>query len=164
MEINGVSWDENFAPRYTPKEMLEMGIFGGKYFNDIKKDFPSEWFENAKMVKLGDPSDITLNYFKVISSQKLSQWQEKKWIMTDDHGWVQWYFNYYLGRRLPGEDEIQIQRWKSVIARHTGQIKSEKDLTPKRGQALLHWSWDYRDKPTSEIFKKNLNHIKLSKN
>ncbi|MGL5315593.1 MAG: hypothetical protein ACRC92_20230 [Peptostreptococcaceae bacterium] len=159
MKVNGQNWNEEFAPRYTPKELLEMGVFGGKYFNDIKDKFPKEWFENAKMVKPGSPSDINLNYFKVKSSLKLSDWKKKDWILTDDHGWMQWYFNYYLGRRIPDEDIIQIKRWKNVITRHMGQIKTTKDLTPKRGQALLHWSWDYKDKPTQDVFKNNLKRL-----
>ncbi|MGL4854831.1 MAG: hypothetical protein ACRC37_06225, partial [Lentisphaeria bacterium] len=116
MKVNAVDWEESFAPRYSPKQLLEMGIFGGKYFNDIRGEFPKDWFENARMVKVGEERDGKLNYYGVISSQDLGEWRKKGWLMSDDHGWMQWYFHYYQGRRL-AEDIIQIKRWRSVVAR-----------------------------------------------
>ena len=44
----GKDFDENFKPELTPKEMLELGVFGGRYMTDCKKEFPG-WFEKAKM-------------------------------------------------------------------------------------------------------------------
>ena len=38
------TWDPNFAPSFTPLEMLEMGVFEGKYINGIP-GVPPEWYK-----------------------------------------------------------------------------------------------------------------------
>lgn len=135
-----------FKPELTPKEMLELGVFGGKYMSDKPPEFPADWFANAKLCsKKHDPK---LNYFGVNASQPLSVWQKKGWIHPDDpRGWFQWYCRYFLGRRHP-DDERQIKRWKAM-ERHVAQIKkhcSPGDLSCRRRQrqALLHWAYDSR--------------------
>ncbi|MEK7585558.1 MAG: hypothetical protein AAB455_03560, partial [Patescibacteria group bacterium] len=94
--------------------------------------------------------DDTLNFFHKHASSSLKVWQEKGWINEehDPRGWFQWYCRYYMGRRLPGEDERQIKRWKA-ISRHVAQIIKNcrsKDLTcrPAQRQAVLHWAYDSR--------------------
>lgn len=134
----------NFFPYYTPKEMLEMGIFGGKYITEIgaMAEFPKEWFINAK---LSDKYEPALNFFKVKASNDLADWNSKGWIKGEDkHGWFIWYCRTYIGRRDNVVDEFQIKRWKG-IRRHEGQIIAnceEKDLKcrPGQRQVLLHWS------------------------
>lgn len=138
-----------FRPDLTPKEMLRLGVFGGKYMRDCTKEFPSDWFTDAQFAK-GDAADPSLNYFKVSASQPLSVWRKKGWINEehDPRGWFQWYCRYYMGRRLPDEDERQIKRWKAM-RRHISQIRRNckaGDITcrPRQRQALLHWAYDSR--------------------
>ena len=64
----GSGFAPDFAPHFTPKEMLELGIFEGKYCNDCQDELPRDWFENAKISEQADP---TLNYFGVKSRQPL---------------------------------------------------------------------------------------------
>ncbi|MFT6452836.1 MAG: hypothetical protein ACJA06_002342 [Halocynthiibacter sp.] len=140
----GQDFAPDFTPFYTPKEMLEMGVFEGRYLNDCRDEFPSEWFENAK---LSDKADPELNYFGIKSRQPLQVWRDKGWIYgPDPRGWFQWYCRYTLGRRLPEIDAIQIKRWRG-FARHAGQIRANcypGDIfcRPRQRQALLQWAYD----------------------
>ena len=146
----GKNFDPEFKPDLTPKEMLEIGVFGGRYMRDCKKEFPKNWFTKAKLHKEGEPGhDKNLNYFKVDASQPLSLWREKGWIYKDDpRGWFQWYCRYYMGRRIKEEDMRQIKRWKAM-KRHIAQIRmncraKDEYCRPKQRQAILHWAYDSR--------------------
>lgn len=133
-----------FQPHYTPKEMLAMGVFEGKYCNDCTAELPADWFEEARIADRPDPS---LNFFGVKSRQPLAVWREKGWIYgPDPRGWFQWYCRYYLGRRLPETDTIQMGRWRA-FARHAGQVRAncypgDVFCRPRQRQALLQWSHD----------------------
>lgn len=143
----GQNFAPDFKPELTPREMLELGVFCGKYMTDCQKEFPTSWFAKARL----SPSrrDCSLNYFGVDASQTLSLWRKKGWIHpSDPRGWFQWYCRYHMGRRMPEEDFRQIKRWK-VIRRHVAQIVRHcepGDLTCRRRQrqALLHWAYDSR--------------------
>lgn len=138
----GTLFDVGFSPFYSPRQMLEMGVFEGKYLNDCQAEFPSHWFDNAKLSDVPNPE---LNYFGVKSRQPLSVWREKGWIYgPDPRGWFQWYCRYYLGRRLPDIDAIQIRRWRG-FARHAGQVRANCEpgnvfCRPRQRQALLQWA------------------------
>jgi hypothetical protein len=143
----GKNFDPNFIPELTPKEMLELGVFGGKYMTDCKFEFPEDWYVNAKLChEFHDPE---LNFFKVNASQSLSVWRQKGWIYDEDpRGWFQWYCRYFMGRRIADIDQIQIKRWKAM-KRHIAQLT--KNCLPedwncrrKQRQALLHWAYDTR--------------------
>jgi hypothetical protein len=143
----GGEFDPEFTPELTPQQMLELGVFGGKYMTDCKAEFPESWFERAKLSPQGP--DKRLNWFGVIASQPLAEWRRKGWIHEDDpRGWFQWYCRYHLGRRLPFEDTRQIKRWKA-IRRHIGQLRKNCDpgdvtCRPRQRQALLQWAYDSR--------------------
>lgn len=119
--------------------------------------------------------DTSLNYFKIDSRLPLTQWQENGWVPgrrgvgsggsgaaagkkailadsqknPDERGWFQWYCRYWMGRRLPELDAVQIQRWKA-FSRHYGAVRgacARGDLScrPRQRQALLHWAWSFSD-------------------
>ena len=139
--------DSRFKPDLTPKEMLELGVFGGLYFSDKPKEFPRSWFIKAKLSPDGKRHK-ELNLFGVNASQPLSVWQAKGWINPQDpRGWFEWYCRYYLGRRTD-DDERQIKRWLAM-RRHITQVKNNcraGDIfcRPRQRQALLHWAYDSR--------------------
>ena len=142
----GRGFDPAFTPQLTPKQMLALGVFGGKYMTDCMAEFPADWFAKAKLSPEG--SNPKLNYFGVDASQPLSVWRKKGWIYPDDRrGWFQWYCRYYQGRRGP-DDERQIKRWLAMT-RHIAQLARacrarDESCEPRRRQALLHWAYDSR--------------------
>jgi len=142
----GKNFDPGFRPDLTPKEMLELGVFGGRYMTDCRDEFPASWFKRAKLCH--ERHDPALNFFGINASQPLAVWREKGWIDEDDpRGWFQWYCRYYLGRR-GADDERQIKRWRA-IARHVAQVKKncrhgDLNCRRKQRQALLHWAYDSR--------------------
>ena len=144
----GQNFNIDFNPELTPKEMLTLGVFGGKYMTDCINEFPSDWFLNAKLSPI--KKNIKFNYYKVDASLPLHTWQEKGWINSEDpRGWFQWYCRYFMGRRLFEEDNRQIKRWKAM-KRHVGAVKKgciarDLDCRVKQRQALLHWAYDSRN-------------------
>ncbi|MGZ3199707.1 MAG: hypothetical protein ACXWI5_09155, partial [Croceibacterium sp.] len=71
----GEQFDPGFMPELTPAEMLELGVFGGKYMTDCRDEFPASWFAHAKLSPaIADPS---LNYFGVLASKPLGVWRAK---------------------------------------------------------------------------------------
>jgi hypothetical protein len=146
-EPAGKNFDPAFRPELTPKQMLKMGVFGGKYMTDCAKEFPADWYKDAKLCP--EKHDPRLNYFGINASKPLSYWEKKGWIYHQDpRGWFQWYCRYYMGRRLPVEDERQIGRWKAMT-RHIAQVKKncrkgDINCRPKQRQAILHWAYDSR--------------------
>jgi hypothetical protein len=143
----GQDFHPDFTPDLTPKQILALGVFGGKYMTDGTKEFPKSWFAGARLSHQG--RNPALNYFGVNASQPLSVWRAKSWIYPDDpRGWFQWYCRYYLGRRLPNEDARQIKRWKAMH-RHVAQIRrncdpGDFDCRKRQRQALLQWAYDSR--------------------
>lgn len=158
-----------FTPELTPAEMLLLGVFEGKYLNDCLSEYPAEWFLGAILhgtLSPTQPNPLQCNFFGVKSRQPLSVWKENGWAPStsppatnhykgilshfatnpDERGWFQWYCRYWLGRRIPDLDAIQIARWKS-FRRHAGAIrarcrKGDLSCSPRERQALLQWAYN----------------------
>jgi hypothetical protein len=145
-EPMGRNFDPAFAPELTPKQLLRMGVFGGKYMTDCREEFPADWFKGAKLSP--EKRNPRLNYFGVHASQPLAEWRRKGWIHPDDpRGWFQWYCRYYMGRRSE-DDARQIRRWRA-IRRHITQLqrncpRGALHCRKRQRQALLHWAYDSR--------------------
>lgn len=145
-EPPGERFHPGFRPELTPKQMLELGVFGGRYMTDCAAEFPSEWFRKARLCpRRHDPQ---LNFFGLNASQSLAEWRRKGWIYAEDpRGWFQWYCRYFLGRRGI-DDERQIRRWRAM-RRHAAQVSGncapgDLGCRRKQRQALLQWAYDSR--------------------
>jgi hypothetical protein len=142
----GRNFAPQFRPQLTPKQMLQLGVFGGKYLTDCRREFPASWFVRAKLSPARRRA--RLNYFGVNASQSLAVWRRKGWIRRQDpRGWFQWYCRYYMGRRT-ADDARQIRRWRAM-ARHATAIRKhcepgDLECRRKQRQALLHWAYDSR--------------------
>jgi hypothetical protein len=162
---------EGFSPELTPGEILMLGAFEGKYLNDCVSEFPADWFLGALMTGSLSPDGADperCNYFKTKSRLPLAEWKKGGWaprrgghlgdddryhgvladpaVNPDERGWFQWYCRYWMGRRLPEIDIIQIKRWRS-FRRHAGAIRANcrsGDLVcrPRERQALLQWAYN----------------------
>ena len=158
----GRDFAADFAPDLTPAQMLRAGIFEGRYLNDCAGELPHEWFAAAlQRGRLRAAADVAANEFGVKSRLSLGEWRRRGWLPQheldrDVRGWFQWYCRYWLGRRIPAVDALQIARWRS-FARHRGQIlasyrrlgqarpqsRAEKRAhRARQRQALLQWAYD----------------------
>ena len=157
----------DFSPNKTPVEVIREGAFGGTYFRDIYSGINGKWYKNSwtefDQLKNINKENYCSNYYDVIVNKygvkcgtSLRFWENKGWINEiDPYGWFQWYFRYWLGRRLE-DDERQINRWKKIVSRFRGKlVKMIRDagskfddysISPKIRQILLHWGYELTEK------------------
>ena len=121
-----------FEPFGSPAELLELGVFGGTYFDDMPDAIPASWH-------------VTRCYYFGKRASKPRQWWIDRNLITphDPLGWFQWYCNFYRGRRV-SVDQWQIDRWRKFDSRHGAQVRlrGNGDLKCRAGQrqSLLHWA------------------------
>lgn len=161
-----------FRPNLTPRQIFMMGSFGGTYwrpiysgitkkkYNNIHKKYPKKWWEGLEQEQLSSSKcNISVNKYKVRVGTSLSFWEKKGWIHKDHpYGWVQWYCDFYLGKRS-SDDKRQIDRWNK-FAGEKGRfrlwlitlIKKKKtkfddfSVSPKIRQSLQHWGYILTEK------------------
>ena len=157
----------DFKPNISPKEMFEIGIMGGSYFRKIKSPKTGKIYKDhhKKFKFLKDISknkiinreyDKSINRYNVVVGTSYEYWMSKNWIKEDidPYGWIEWYCNFYNGRRSE-DDKRQINRWKksagpkgrfrNQLQRKINDMRSNKEtIYPRLRQTLLHWGCDSR--------------------
>lgn len=146
----------DFLPDYSPIEMFKLGIMGGNYFDPTVGDWteftPQEFADELKSsleveMYASGFYNRKLNAFGVRSGLTYEEWMANGWIKPQDpFGWVNWYVNFYYGRRSD-DDLRQIRRWVSFKPRHTATLlRTGSPENLKHGhrtrQNLLHWGID----------------------
>lgn len=142
-----------FTPAFSPREMLWLGVFEGKYMTDCKHEYPASMFAGARLSP-DKPNAAGCNAFGVKARDGLKAWKHYGRIDPQDpRGWFEWYCRFWLGRRTP-DDARQIARWARFAARHSKVIvASAQNGNPtfraKSRQSLLQWAHDpFPDVPT----------------
>lgn len=99
----------NFRPNLTPKEVLQMGSFGGTYFRpitsavtrlsykDVWKELPADWLVGLKINTQVASSTYSksVNKYNETCGGDLEMWESSGWITSiDPYGWFMWYCRY----------------------------------------------------------------------
>jgi len=157
-----------FAPNLTPYQIMKKGSFGGTYWRPIYSSVTKKNYKNQhKKYKWNLPDEMVIsekcnkliNKYKVVSGTSLEYWESKEWInKIDPYGWVQWYCNFYDGRRT-NDDERQIKRWLGIAGpngrfkkRLINMIKKNNNMyddytiSPVIRQLLLQWGYEITNK------------------
>jgi len=140
----------DFKPDYTPLQIFKLGVFGGTYFRPIYSSVVSRKINGPnKTIKdylksvnndliYSEKCEKSKNYYKEKAGQSLKIWESKGWITKEDpYGFIQWYINFFLGRRNKKIDDFQIKRFNSFKSRMLPLYKKYK--TDKIAQSLLQW-------------------------
>jgi hypothetical protein len=159
----------DFTPNLSPKDIFEMGSFGGTYWRPIHSTvtnknyknqhlkYPKDWWENVSDEWLTlpfDEYDKSINKYGVKVGTTLQFWECKDWITKyQPYGWMQWYCDFFMGIRGP-DDERQIKRWNQTAGPNSRfykwlirLIKDKKgkyndfSISPKIRQTLQHWGY-----------------------
>jgi len=164
----------DFRPNLTPREIFKLGSFGGTYWRpiyssvvdknlkNVHKKYPKSWWNgipNDHLTRSFEEYDTKINKYGVKVGTTLEFWEGKKWITKyHPYGWVQWYCDFYQGKRTP-DDERQISRWSALTGdkgrfknflinlikkRHKKDLKKGLDdylVSPKIRQVLQHWGY-----------------------
>jgi len=157
-----------FNPNLTPKEIIQLGCYGGGYFRPIYSavtglkydrmwdELPQNWLEGKHHRELVSSTKYLpeLNRHNCTVGGSLSAWEHRGWMRAQDpYGWFQWYCRYYLGRRSP-DDARQIRRWDNFcgsngrwkyrvvreVERHRAKWDDE-TCVPQIRQILIHWAY-----------------------
>ena len=159
----------NFRPNLTPRQIFQLGSFGGTYWRpiyssvvntnveNIYKQYPKSWWKNIPdkwLITSYDQYDKTINKYNVKVGTTLEYWEGKNWINESHvYGWVHWYCDFFRGMR-GSDDERQIKRWLGIAGpngrfrRRLINMINEKNVqfddysvSPKIRQSLQHWAY-----------------------
>ena len=159
----------DFQPNLTPEKMFRLGSFGGSYWRPIysgvlrknlknaHKKYPDSWWKGIPAHHLTSPKcDISINKYKVRVGTSLEFWEQKKWITKyHPYGWVQWYCDFYTGKRSPtmkdklADGNLWLVQTVAFVNIWSLRSKGNTNLIPRKAskimmylqirQVLQHW-------------------------
>ncbi len=146
-EPMGRNFHPDFRPQLTPREMLLLGVFGGKYMTDCADEFPAEWFERAKLDPRTPRARVeSLRCQRVaaavrVAPQGLDPPRRSARLVPVVLPVLTW-------AAAATTTRARSRRWKAMT-RHIAQIRAHcatGDVTcrKRQRQALLHWAYDSR--------------------
>jgi hypothetical protein len=143
----GRNFEPQFRPDLTPKEMLALGIFCGKYMTDCQKEFPASWFARAKLSPRAVTAPSIISVSTPVSRFRCGAGRAGFIRMIPAAG-SSGIAGTIWAAACPDEDARQIKRWKA-IRRHVLQLRrhcepGDPTCRPRQRQALLHWAYDSR--------------------
>lgn len=154
-----------FRPNLTPKQIFEVGAFGGTYWRPIYSGVTGKNYKNmhrkytflkgipdSKMTLPYENYDKSINRYGVKVGSTYEFWVSKGWIKPQNpYGWMHWYCDFYSGKR-GSDDERQINRWLALAGpsgrfkrnlinriKKAGKQFDSFDISPAIRQTLLHW-------------------------
>lgn len=154
-----------FRPNKTPKEVFQMGAFGGTYWRPIHSGITNKEYKNvhkkytflnsipdSKMTLPYDEYNKKINKYGVKVGSTLQFWESRNWIRKNNvYGHMHWYCDFYNNKRGP-DDEWQIKRWLGVAGpngrfkknlinqiKKAGKKYDDYSISPAIRQTLLHW-------------------------
>ena len=158
-----------FTPNLTPSEIFKLGSFGGTYWRPIYsavvnkklKDqhlkYPKSWWKGiheSQLTTAWNKYNAKINNYGVKCGSMLEDWESAGWISEEHpYGWVQWYCDFYQGKRGP-DDERQINRWiktagpksrfrsalRNLINKRSAKY-DDRSVSPRIRQTLQHWAY-----------------------
>lgn len=158
-----------FRPNLTPREIFELGSFGGtywrpiyssvtgKHYKDKHKEYPTAWWTGIPESWLTKPwgkYDKKINQYGVQVGTTLEFWEEKDWISEQNpYGWAHWYCDFYSGKRGP-DDKRQVDRWTRTggpnsrfrrmlinLIHNKNTSYDDFNISPRTRQTLQHWGY-----------------------
>ena len=156
---------ETETPQETPQESPNKQVVN----NVRKKKYGTQ--ENLFLSmpeKDMHKNDVEINKYGKKVGTTLKFWEDKEWIdKQDPYGWVQWYCEFYLGRRSH-DDERQIDRWKKlagpkgrfrkwlvtqILKKGTKKDWDDHSISPAIRQTLQHWAYKLKKKDFNKEVK-----------
>tara|TARA_B100000902_G_C27184178_1_gene850476 strand:- start:32 stop:670 length:639 start_codon:yes stop_codon:yes gene_type:complete len=173
----------DFRPNLSPRQIFKLGSFGGTYWRPIEskfynntlknkyKKYPASWWKGIPEEHLTKPFekyDVKINKYGKKVGTTLEFWEDKNWINKQDpYGWVQWYCEFYSGRRSK-DDARQIKRWKQltgpngrfrkwlvtqILKKGTKKDWNNYSISPAIRQTLQHWGYKLKKKDFDKELK-----------
>ena len=142
----GRSFDPEFKPELTPAQMLQLGVFCGKYMTDCRNEFPASWFKARKLAE-GD-RDCSLNYFEVDASHRCRSGSKRLALRRRPARLVPMVLPLLWAAACRRKTAARSSAGRRSAAT-SGRCRSNcepGDLScrPRQRQALLHWAYDSR--------------------